>query len=355
MEVNMDPLDVYKDKKVLVTGHTGFKGSWLSIWLKKLGANVIGFSLPEWGNDFLFKQTGLSSLIIDERGNITDLKRLNEVFEKHKPEIVFHLAAQPLVRQSYDEPVSTFNTNMMGTLNILECIKEHESVTAGVIITTDKVYKNKEKEEGYKEEDELGGHDPYSASKACAEIVIGSYSKSFFKNKGKYVASARAGNVIGGGDFSKDRLVPDCVKTLQEGKNIEIRNPDAVRPWQHVLEPLYGYLVLGERLLKKEKCYDEAWNFGPGQGSIVPVSKVVDLVIKNWRDGKWIDLSNPDEKKHETRLLNLDATKAMNKLGWSQKFDISKTIELVVDWYKRSETGSAYGLCIEQINYYENA
>ena len=351
MEIDMNPLNVYKNKKVLVTGHTGFKGSWLSIWLNELKAKVIGFSLSEWENDHLFNKAGLSGRIIDERGDIADLKRLGEVFEKYKPEIVFHLAAQPLVRDSYLDPVGTFNANVMGTANVLECIRKSNCVKAGVMITTDKCYKNKEQKKGYKESDELGGHDPYSTSKAMAELAIDSYRKSFFTGSEKLVASARAGNNIGGGDFSKDRIIPDCILALKENKPIRVRNPKSTRPWQHVLEPLYGYLLLGSKLLNNEREFAQAWNFGPEKESIVPVSKVADMIIKNWGSGEWIDAHDPDDL-HETVLLSLDISKAKKRLKWKPGWNIEKAIEKTVSWYKNVDSENAYRLCAEQIEEY---
>ena len=351
MEMKMNSLETYRDKTVLVTGHTGFKGAWLGIWLKELGANIIGFSLPEWENDYLFKKAGLSGRLVDERGDIADLKRLGEVFEKYKPEIVFHLAAQPLVRDSYLDPVGTFNANVMGTANVLECIRKSNCVKAGVMITTDKCYKNKEQKKGYKEGDELGGHDPYSTSKAAAELAIGSYRSSFFTGSEKLVASARAGNNIGGGDFSKDRIIPDCILALKENKPIRVRNPKSTRPWQHVLEPLYGYLLLGSKLLNNEREFAQAWNFGPEKESIVPVSKVADMVIKNWGSGEWIDAHDSDDL-HETVLLSLDISNAKKKLKWKPRWNIEKTIEKTVGLYKNSSDNNAYSLCVNQIEEY---
>lgn len=345
----MNLFDIYKGKKVLITGHTGFKGSWLAIWLNSIGAKVIGFSLPEWDNDYIFKNSKLKDLIINETGDVRDLNKLKEIFLKHKPEIIFHLAAQPIVRKSYTNPIETLSTNIMGTVNILECIKEFDFVKAAVIITTDKCYKNKEQTEGYKEDDELGGYDPYSASKACAEIIINSYRNSFFNNQNKLVASARAGNIIGGGDFGEDRLIPDCINALNQNNDIKIRNPNAIRPWQHVLEPLNGYLLLGEKLLQEKKEFAEAWNFAPNFNSMVPVIEIINLVTEKWGNGKWVDISNSNEKKHETKLLYLDNTKAKDLLEWDPKLDIKQTIEYTVDWYKRSYNEDIYNLCLEQI------
>jgi len=354
MEIDMNPFGAYKDKTVLVTGHTGFKGSWLSIWLSELKIKVVGFSLPEWDNDYLFNKAGLSERVVDERGDIGNLQRLNEVFLKHKPNIVFHLAAQPLVRDSYTNPVRTFDANIMGTVNVLECIRKSDCAMAGVMITTDKCYKNKEQKKGYGESDELGGHDPYSASKASAELVIDSYRKSFFTISGKLVASARAGNIIGGGDFSRDRLIPDCMRALKESRPINIRNPKSIRPWQHVLEPLYGYLLLGSKLLNDEKKFDGAWNFGPEKESIIPVSKVASLIIKNWGSGELIDAHDP-ASPHEFRQLCLNISKAKKILKWKPRWNVQVAVEKTVDWYKKAGNGNAYRLCAEQIKEYKSA
>ena len=353
MEVKKDPLNIYRDKTVLVTGHTGFKGAWLSIWLKELGAKVVGFSLKEWENDYLFTKSGLDGRVVDERGDIADLKRLKEVFLQYKPDAVFHLAAQPLVRDSYLDPVRTFNANVMGTANVLECIRGSGSVRSGVMITTDKCYKNKEQDKGYKETDELGGHDPYSASKAAAEIVIESYRRSFFENPGKLIASARSGNNIGGGDYSKDRIIPDCIRSLKKNEPVTIRNPGSTRPWQHVLEPLYGYLLLGSKLLSGENKFAQAWNFGPERQSIIPVSKLVDLVIRDWGSGKWVDAQKSGDL-HEAKLLSLDISKAKKILGWYPRWNIEKAVKKAVDWYKKADGESAYDLCVKQIGEYVN-
>ncbi|MEM3585167.1 MAG: CDP-glucose 4,6-dehydratase [Candidatus Woesearchaeota archaeon] len=353
----MEGLEIYQGKKVLVTGHTGFKGAWLSIWLTKLGAKVVGFSLPKSDNDYIYKRSELKKIIFsDIKGDIRNYKKLKAVFDKYKPEVVFHLAAQPLVRSSYDIPLETFQVNTLGTANVLECIRKSRSVKAAVLVTTDKCYKNKETHLPYKETDELGGYDPYSASKACAEIVIESYRNSFFKNSKVGIASARAGNVLGGGDFGRDRLIPDCIKSLRSGKPIQIRNPSAIRPWQYILDVLYGYLLLGKRLLEGRKEFAEAWNFGPEQNSIIPVRRVVDLVIKTWGSGSWIDVSKQNEPKHEALLLNLDITKAKKKLKWKPKLTIKENIEKTVSWYKNEmgKKGEALlDLCYAEIDDYE--
>ncbi|MFC1741071.1 CDP-glucose 4,6-dehydratase [Nanoarchaeota archaeon] len=352
----LERLDIYKGKRVLVTGHTGFKGAWMCIWLNKLGAEVVGVSSKDNDNDHVYIKTGLSKLLYaDEVADVREYGRMKELFDMHRPEIVFHLAAQPLVRLSYDEPVDTLHTNIMGTLNVLECVKQTPSVKAGVMITTDKCYKNKERVEPYSEEDELGGHDPYSCSKACAELVIDCYRKSFFKHDGKLVASVRAGNVIGGGDFSQDRLIPDCIRSLMAGKDIEIRNPSATRPWQFVIEPLYGYLIVGKGLLEGKTGFAEGWNFGPELSSVVPVSEVVDQVIENWGSGKSTSPGNVPTKKHEAKLLSLCITKAKSRLNWEPKYDVKEAVERTVEWYKKSaelDPEELLDLCDVQISDY---
>ena len=271
--------NVYKNKTVLVTGHTGFKGSWLSIWLRELGANVIGYALDPYTEKDNFVLAKLEDKITDIRGDIRDKKNLKEVFDKYKPEFVFHLAAQPLVRLSYENPIETYEINVMGTINVLECIRETPETKIGIMITTDKCYENKEQIWGYRETDPLGGYDPYSSSKGAAEIAISSWRNSFFNPKDyekhkKSIASVRAGNVIGGGDWSLDRIIPDCIRALEKDEAISIRNPKAIRPWEHVLEPLNGYLLLGQKMYEEPSKYCEGWNFGPNLDSIVSVCKI---------------------------------------------------------------------------------
>ncbi|SKC69920.1 CDP-glucose 4,6-dehydratase [Maledivibacter halophilus] len=350
--------NVFEGKTILVTGHTGFKGSWLSIWLKGLGAEVIGYALDPNTNRDNFILSGLNKKIIDIRGDIRDINKLEDVFKKYKPEIVFHLAAQSLVGLSYKMPRETYEVNLMGTLNILECIRKSHSVKVGIMITSDKCYENKEQLWGYREKDSMGGYDPYSSSKGCSEILINSYRASFmnpldYKKHGKSIASARAGNVIGGGDWAKDRIIPDCIRYLEINRPIEIRNPLAVRPWQHVLEPLSGYLLLAKRLLESPKVYCEPWNFGPGFESVITVKEMVEKVIDLYGYGEIRDVSK-NNKFHEAKLLNLDISKALFKLGWKPKLSIDKALELTIDWYKRYQREDVYGLCKEQIKKYNS-
>ncbi len=344
---------IYKDKRVLVTGHTGFKGSWLSIWLNELGAEVIGYALNPYTEKDNFVLANLQNKIVDIRGDIRDKKHLEEIFEKYKPDFVFHLAAQPLVRLSYEQPLETYEVNVIGTINVMECIRKTPETKIGIMITTDKCYDNKEQVWGYRENDALGGYDPYSSSKGAAEIAINSWRNSYFNpkdynNHKKSIASVRAGNVIGGGDWALDRIVPDCIRALENNENIGVRNPKAIRPWEHVLEPLSGYLLLGQKMFEEENKYSEAWNFGPELDSIVPVWEIGELIIKNYGRGELEDKSNKDEV-HEAKLLALDISKARFKLGWKPTWNIEKAIEKTVEWYREYNSKNVYELCVKQI------
>ena len=321
----------YRGKRVLVTGHTGFKGSWLSIWLHELGAEVIGVAQNPFTerDNYVLSSIG-QKIKADLRADICDGGRMKEIFTQYQPEIVFHLAAQPLVRLSYDIPVETYQTNVMGTINILEAIRVTDSVKVGVMITTDKCYENKEQIWGYRENEPMGGYDPYSSSKGAAEIAIASWRRSFFNPKGyekhgKSIASVRAGNVIGGGDWALDRIIPDCIKALEAGKPIEIRSPKAIRPWQHVLEPLSGYILLASKMWNEPTKYCEGWNFGPRTESITNVWDVASMVIENYGSGELKDLSDTNAL-HEAKLLMLDISKAKFMLGWEPKME-NKTSE----------------------------
>ncbi|OGJ87033.1 MAG: CDP-glucose 4,6-dehydratase [Candidatus Raymondbacteria bacterium RifOxyA12_full_50_37] len=332
----MSSLSIYRNKTVLVTGSTGFKGSWLSIWLTSLGANVIGYALkPKTAQDN-FVAASVESKITQIYGDIRNASKLSSLFKRTKPDFAFHLAAQPLVLDSYKEPSYTFEANVQGTVNFLEAIRACPSVRSGVVITTDKVYDNPEKGRAFKETDPLGGKDPYSASKAGAEIVTASYAHSFFNDpKGPQIASARAGNVIGGGDWAANRIVPDCIRALQAKKAIILRNPLAIRPWQHVLEPLYGYLLLGSALaLKNGARFSGAWNFGPSQGQMRSVEELAEAVVKAWGNGS-IKIDKPKLKLHEAGMLRLDSSKSGKLLGWAPRLDFMATVAQTVDEYRQ--------------------
>lgn len=329
--------ECYNNLKILVTGHTGFKGSWLTLCLKNLGAEVIGYSLPPNTEPAMFNVLNLQEQCTNIFGDIRDSENLNRVLQIHKPDMVFHLAAQPLVRLSYFEPVQTYQTNVIGTLNVLEAARNCPSVRAFVNVTTDKCYENREINYAYKEDDKMGGYDMYSSSKACSEILTASYRNSFLQDKGFLLASARAGNVIGGGDWATDRLVPDCIKAINQGKSIQIRNPHSVRPWQHVLEPLSGYLALGEKLLASDKNFAQGFNFGPNMNDVLTVGDVAKKVVQYWGKGE-LDFSKSDNL-HEANLLMLDIEKAKALLGWQPVYNADEAIKNTVEWYKRFYSG----------------
>lgn len=344
---------VYKGKKVLITGHTGFKGAWLSIWLNKLGADVYGYALDPISKDGIFLATGIGEKITDLRGDIRDYAKLKSSINDIKPEIVFHLAAQPLVIESYQNPLETFDINTQGTANVLEALRTSDFIKAAVLITTDKCYENKERKLGYKEDEPMGGHDPYSASKGAAELIIASYRKSFFSGKNKTaIASARAGNVIGGGDWADNRLVPDLFNAIEKNKTIEIRNPIAVRPWQHVLEPLGGYLLLGARILKEPEKFAEAWNFGPHMHEVYTVKDVVEKIIFFAQKGEWKDTSDPNQL-HEAQLLMLDISKAKEFLKWEPILNFDETIQYTTEWYINANHADPLKLTNTQIEKFE--
>ena len=349
--------NVFKNKIVLVTGHTGFKGSWLCIWLKELGANVVGYALEPYTERDNFVVSGLKDKVSHIIGDIRDYQNLTKVFKKYQPEFVFHLAAQPIVRESYTNPKETYDINIGGTVNVLECCRLSDSVRVIVNVTSDKCYENKEWIWGYRENDPMGGYDPYSSSKGCSELVTAAYRQSFFGpttsqllnfSTSVALSSARAGNVIGGGDWQKDRIVPDCIRALESNKPIEIRNPNATRPWQHVLEPLSGYLLLASKMYEKPQKFCGAWNFGPNYDSIIPVCEVADKVVAQWGSGSWIDLSN-ENSPHEAKLLSLDISKAKSYLKWIPLWDTEKAIEKTVDWYKEYRKKDPYRICVNQI------
>lgn len=348
----------YQDKTILITGHTGFKGSWLSIWLIELGAKVIGYSLAPATPKDNYVLTGLHNRLIDVRGDIMDKEKLDETILKYQPDIIFHLAAQPLVRLSYEKPIETWEVNVIGTMNVLDAMKKCPKTKVGIFITTDKCYENKEQLWGYRESDPMGGYDPYSSSKGAAEIAISSWRRSFFNPKeyekhGKSIATVRAGNVVGGGDWAIDRIIPDCIRALENNEPIKIRNPKAIRPWQHVLEPLGGYLLLAEKMWYEPTKYCEGWNFGPRPESISSVWEIATKIIAYYGKGELKDLHN-SSNLHEATLLTLDISKAQFLLNWKPKMNINQTIELTVDWYKRYKEEDVYTICRKQIFEYMN-
>ena len=343
----------WKGKKVLLTGHTGFKGSWLSLWLQHVGAELIGYSLAPPTNPNLFNEADVASGMKSIIGDIRDLEQIKSVIDEEQPEIVFHLAAQALVRPSYENPVDTYSTNVMGTVNVLEAIRLAGCVKSAVIITSDKCYENREWAWGYRETEAMGGYDPYSNSKGCSELVASAYRQSFFADPScpTNIATARAGNVIGGGDWALDRLIPDMIRAFEEELPVEIRNPNAIRPWQHVLEPLAGYLLLAEKL------YDEGefaggWNFGPSDDDARPVSWIVNVLTEKWGDkATWIcdDSVHP----HEAHYLKLDCSKAKSELQWSPILNLATALDWIVEWNRWREQGcSVKEITINQISGY---
>lgn len=347
----------FRDKTVLVTGHTGFKGSWLSIWLRELGARVMGLSLPEPPTKpSNFQVCGLEQRVLDKRGDVRNFALLCDLISTHRPQVIFHLAAQPLVLTAYEDPRETFETNVMGTVNLLEAVRAtgggDGAVQAIVCVTTDKVYENREWVWGYRETDHLGGHDPYSASKAMAELAIAAFRRSFFAEGGPALASARAGNVIGGGDFADDRLIPDCMRALMADKPIVVRHPRYVRPWQHVLESLSGYLLLASRLLEEGPAFAEAWNFAPQETGGVTAQMVVEKVIALWGSGEWVSAEGDDAPK-ETQTLRLNWDKAANRLGWRPVYNWEQALVATVEWFrwfqKRRPQSEMYDACVAQI------
>ena len=348
-------LKQFSGKKVLITGHTGFKGVWLSIWLKKLGAEVTGFALPpENPNSNFFTATKISKDINSNYGDLNDFSNVSRIVQDCEPEIIFHLGAQALVRRSYNFPLETFSTNIMGTANVLEAARKSPKTKAIVIITSDKCYRNDSQKKGYKETDPMGGADPYSSSKGCAELITEAYRRSFYNsNKPPLVASARAGNVIGGGDWSTDRLIPDLANAIFENQPIVLRNPSFIRPWQHVLDPLCGYLMLASKLLDGNVKFAEGWNFGPPNSNFVTVRDLVAKFVEHWGVGE-IKVSSESTSLHEEPILVLDSTKAFQRLNFSSNLKLDTAIKYTVEWYRRfaSNPLSARSLCEEQLNQY---
>jgi CDP-glucose 4,6-dehydratase len=344
---------IFKNKTVLVTGHTGFKGSWLCIWLQTLGAKVIGYALAPYTHRDNFVVSDLKKRMDNVFGDIRDGVQLLGIFEKYQPEFVFHLAAQALVGTSYRHPKETFDINVAGAVNVLEACRLTDSVRVIVNVTSDKCYENREWVYGYRENDALGGHDPYSASKACSELITNTYRRSFFSlsQHGAALSSVRAGNVIGGGDWQKDRIIPDCIKALEGNRPVAVRNPHAIRPWQHVLDPLAGYLLLASKMYQNPTGFCGAWNFGPHHYASVSVGEVVDMVVTEWGGGAWEDVS-ADQKVHEATLLNLDISKSVSFLGWQPRWDIRTAVERTVGWYRQCQHDDPYDLCLQQIEAY---
>lgn len=330
-----------RGKTILVTGHTGFKGSWLSLWLHDLGAKVVGAALPPETEPSLFDVAGISRFVDHNLIDVRDQAAVHALVRRVEPEIVFHLAAQSLVRRSYAAPVETFMTNVMGTAHVLDAVRDVPSVKAVVVVTSDKCYENHEWPYGYRESDAMGGADPYSASKGAAEVVTGSFRRSFFGKPGAaQIGSGRAGNVVGGGDWSQDRLIPDIVRAVMKDEPVVIRNPGATRPWQHVLEPLYGYMLLAGRMLKDGPAFAEGWNFGPDSSSIVPVRELAGLLASAWGKGApRFEFGTPLPQPHEAHTLSLDISKARSRLNWRPKLTLSDTVSLTVDWYKAQLAG----------------
>ena len=351
--------EFWQGKKVLLTGHTGFKGSWLSLWLQSLGAHVTGYALSPPTDPSLFEAADVSSGMTSIIGDIRDLDKLQAVFAEHQPEIVIHMAAQPLVRYSYVNPVETYSTNVMGTVNLLEAVRHCPSVKSVVNITTDKCYENREWAWGYRENESMGGYDPYSNSKGCAELVSSAYRSSFFNadtyaEHGVALGTVRAGNVIGGGDWAQDRLIPDILAAFEQGQFVDIRNPHAIRPWQHVLEPLRGYLTLSEKLYEHGPNFAEGWNFGPNDEDAKPVGWIVEQMANLWgNDAQWqIDTgSHP----HEAHYLKLDISKARSRLDWHPALRLNEALQLIIDWSKQRQAGvNLRDLTLSQIKNYQN-
>jgi len=344
--------DFWRDKRVLLTGHTGFKGSWLSLWLQALGANVRGVSLTPGTEPALFEVARVAEGMEHCIADIRDFAAVKRQMDEFHPEIVIHMAAQPLVRLSYQQPVETYATNVMGTVHVLEAARHTGSVKAIVNITTDKCYENREWVWGYREDDPMGGHDPYSNSKGCAELVSSAYSKSFLKDAGIAIATARAGNVIGGGDWAPDRLVPDILRALQAHEPVLIRNPNATRPWQHVLEPLSGYLVLAERLYTQGQADAEAWNFGPRDEDARPVQWIAEYLCAAWGDGATWALHS-GEHPHEANYLKLDISKAKQRLQWVPRWTLETALNHITEWHRAWLTGQDMrAVCLNQISQY---
>ncbi len=347
--------DFWSKKNVFITGHTGFKGSWLSIWLDEVGANVTGYSLPPATNPSMFKSLGLEKKINTVFGDVRDYDELKSQIDLAKPEIIIHMAAQALVLDSYENPCETFQTNLMGTVNILDIIRDTSSVKVFINVTSDKCYENKEKLKAFKEDDAMGGSDPYSASKACSELITTSYRSSFF-NGSVAIATVRAGNVIGGGDWASNRIIPDFVKKINQDQKISIRNPTAIRPWQFVLEPLNGYLILAEKLFLNNTDYSEAWNFGPDSQDDKNVEWLISGFDKEYTGGGNVEIGENSDLPQEANYLKLDCSKSRQRLNWAPKLDIEKTILMTSAWYKNfyKKNQDMYSFTVEQIKQFNS-
>jgi CDP-glucose 4,6-dehydratase len=354
----MIDVNFWETKRVFITGHTGFKGSWLSLWLHQMGAEIIGYALEPPTEPSLFRLANLAELVDSKTNDIRDAAALNKALSEAAPDIVIHMAAQPLVRESYNSPVETYATNVMGTVNLLEAARKCPSVRAVINVTTDKCYENKEWLWGYRENEPMGGYDPYSSSKACSELVTAAYRQSFFNPQshdkhGVAVATARAGNVIGGGDWATDRLICDCVGALLGGKEIVIRNPRAIRPWQHVLEPLSGYLILAQQLFEKGPAFGGAWNFGPNDSDARSVEWIVENMCKLWGNGASFRVDQGDHP-HEATYLKLDCSKAKTFLGWQPRWHLAQTLDSIIAWTRAYKSGAAMRtICLEQVAEYQ--
>jgi CDP-glucose 4,6-dehydratase len=354
----MNGANFWRGRRVFLTGHTGFKGSWLALWLDRLGARTTGYALPPPTTPSLYELADVDDRLESIIGDIGDAARLRAALEAAQPEIVFHLAAQPLVRESYAQPLATFSTNVIGTANLLDAVRTTPSVRSVVVVTTDKCYRNQEWAWGYRESDPIGGHDPYSASKAATELVAAAYRASFLGAAGVTVATARAGNVIGGGDFAQDRLLPDFVRAAAAGAELEIRNPDAIRPWQFVLEPLLGYLELAERGFARESGIADAWNFGPDEDSVCTVREIIDNFTSacSLPQPPRVRFGARAAQPHEATLLKLDTSKARARLAWRPKLDLRTTLALTADWYRTwLEGGDVGALTVRQLARYLDA
>ncbi len=347
----------WKGRRVFITGHTGFVGGWLSTWLLEMGAHLTGYALEPSTQPSYFELTQLGQRMESAIGDVRNYEMLCRILQDAKPEVVFHLAAQPIVRRSYREPLETFSINVMGTANLLEAVRQSPSVRAVVAITSDKCYENREWLWAYREDEPMGGRDPYSASKGCAELVVSAYRRSFFEatSSKPAIATVRAGNIFGGGDWAEDRIVPDAIKALHQGNKLIVRNPAAMRPWQHVLEPITGYLMLAERLHRQDRQWTGAWNFGPLEDDGVTVAELAGNLVGHWGCGGWTAMST-DGAPHEAHYLKLDSSKARWLLGWRPRLGLDESVALTVDWYRAALSDSAsdmYDVSCRQIRHYE--